>query len=135
MFLFFLSVPPNRPILPVQNGQVSVILDKPTNVTCRADSGKPKSQITWKKDDIRITEHTYEIVTTQPDGKLVDTTGIVTITAALEDAGKKIECGAWNEALDEQEPYWTQATLNVQCMSLPYVHFTLFIKLVTYELL
>ena len=109
------SVPPNRPLLPVQSGQVSVILNKPTNVTCRADSGKPKSDITWKKDDIRVTEHIYETVTQQPNSKLVDTTGIITLTAQLEDAGKKIECGAWNEALNGSEPYWTQATLNVQC--------------------
>lgn len=112
---FSFPVPPNRPILPVQSGQVSVILEKATNVTCRADSGKPKARITWRKDDIRIVSNTYEIVTVQPDGKRVDTTGIVTITAQLEDAGKKIECGAWNEAMRDEEPYWTEATLNVQC--------------------
>ena len=45
----------------------------------------------------------------------MDTTGIVTITASLTDAGKKIECGAWNEALERDDVYWTQATLDVQC--------------------
>jgi len=40
----------------------------------------------------------------------------VTITATAGDAGRKIECGAWNEAMSGEEPLWTQATLDVQCM-------------------
>ena len=109
-----LSVPPDRPILDA--GLTSpVILNKPTNVTCRALNGKPKSQITWKKDDILITEGTFETATTQVDGKRVDTTGTVTINASLNDAGKKIECGAWNQALIDAEPLWMEATLDVQC--------------------
>ncbi|XP_052805322.1 irregular chiasm C-roughest protein-like [Mya arenaria] len=106
-------VPPSPPIL---SGKVTipVTLEKPTNVTCDALNGKPKAQITWKKDDVRIMENTYELTTTQPDGKRVDTRGIVTITAQPSDAGKKIECGAWNMALKEGEPLWTQATLDVQ---------------------
>ena len=95
---------------------IPVILDRPTNVTCVAANGKPKAHITWKKDGVRITEGLYEYVTTQSDGKRINTTGVVTITAQQTDAGKRIECGAWNEAMvDEPGPYWTQATLDVQC--------------------
>ncbi|WAR04391.1 ICCR-like protein, partial [Mya arenaria] len=112
-------VPPSPPIL---SGKVTipVTLEKPTNVTCDALNGKPKAQITWKKDDVRIMENTYELTTTQPDGKRVDTRGIVTITAQPSDAGKKIECGAWNMALKEGEPLWTQATLDVQWEANPF---------------
>lgn len=105
-------VPPSQPILK-KGITIPVELNVPTNVTCEALNGKPKAQITWKKDGIRITENTYELVAMQPDGKRVDTTGIVTITAQQSDAGKRLECGAWNEALGDEEPYWTQATLDV----------------------
>lgn len=108
------SVPPSQPILK-KGITIPVELNVPTNVTCEALNGKPKAQITWKKDGIRITENTYELVAMQPDGKRVDTTGIVTITAQQSDAGKRLECGAWNEALGDEEPYWTQATLDVTC--------------------
>ncbi|KAH3700330.1 hypothetical protein DPMN_075306 [Dreissena polymorpha] len=106
-------IPPSPPLLS-SKVTVPVILEKPTNITCQALSGKPMAQITWKKDDVRITENLFEVTTLQPDRKRVDTTGIVTITAQSSDAGKKIECGAWNEALKDREPLWTQATLDVQ---------------------
>ena len=94
---------------------IPVILNRATNVTCQALNGKPKSKITWKKDGVLITENTYEIATTQINGKRVDTDGIVTINATINDAGKKIECGAWNEALVDADPLWVEATLDVQC--------------------
>ena len=112
--LYVLSVPPSQPILPA-GITIPVELNKPTNVTCQALNGKPRAQITWKKDGVRVTENTYELATVQPDGKRVDTEGNVTITAQISDAGKRLECGAWNEALGEEEPYWTQATLDVTC--------------------
>ena len=94
---------------------IPVILNTPKNITCIAENGKPKSHITWKKDGVRISENLYEFVTTQSDGKRLNTTGKVTITAQQTDAGKRIECGAWNEAMGEEGPLWTQATLDVQC--------------------
>ena len=112
-----LSVPPSQPILPA-GITIPVELNKPTNVTCQALNGKPRAQITWKKDGVRVTENTYELATVQPDGKRVDTEGNVTITAQISDAGKRLECGAWNEALGEEEPYWTQATLDVTCKTM-----------------
>lgn len=106
-------VPPSQPSL--EGGvTIPVILNKPTNITCNVLNGKPKPQITWKKDGTRITEKTFEVATTQPDGKRVDVMGIATINASSADAGTKIECGASNEALKGYDPYWTQATLDVQ---------------------
>ena len=107
-------MPPSQPILPA-GITIPVELNKPINVTCQALNGKPRAQITWKKDGLRVTENTYEKATVQPDGKRVDTEGNVTITAEISDAGKRLECGAWNEALGDEEPYWTQATLDVTC--------------------
>jgi hypothetical protein len=94
---------------------IPVRLDTPTNVSCSVLNGRPKPKITWKKDDVTITDKLFEVATLQTDGKRVDVTGIVTITATAADAGKKIECGAWNGALKDQDPLWTQATLDVQC--------------------
>lgn len=107
------SVPPSPPVL--AGTLIPVRLDEPTNVSCIVLNGKPISKITWKKDEVEITENMYTISNLQKDGKRVNVTGIVTITATSADAGKKIECGAWNEALKDQQPLWTQATLDVQC--------------------
>lgn len=113
MFLCF-TVPPSPPTL---RGGITIpaIREQPTNITCEVLNGKPKAQITWKKDGVVVNENTYEIANLQADSKRVDTLGIVTITATSTDAGKKIECGAWNEAMKDPGPLWTQATLDVQC--------------------
>ncbi|XP_060593093.1 irregular chiasm C-roughest protein-like [Ruditapes philippinarum] len=105
-------IPPSRPML--SGTLIPVRLDTPTNVSCSVLNGRPKPKITWKKDDVTITDKLFEVATLQTDGKRVDVTGIVTITATAADAGKKIECGAWNGALKDQDPLWTQATLDVQ---------------------
>ena len=117
-------MPPSQPLL-AGGLTIPVVLNEPTNVTCQALNGKPKAQITWKKDGVRVTQNIYEMVTTQPDGKRVDTTGIITITAQPADAGKRLECGAWNEAMGEERPYWTQATLDVTCNYVYHIHSTI----------
>lgn len=109
-------IPPSKPNLMKGAIIIPVILEKSTNVTCEVLNAKPPAQITWKKDGIRIAENTSELSTLQADGKRSDSVGIVMLIAGLADAGKKIECGAWNQALGQkqEEPLWAQATLDVQ---------------------
>lgn len=47
--------------------------------------------------------------------KFVDTVGMVTINASKTDAGRRIECRAINDFMEQ--PYRTFATIDVQCTS------------------
>ncbi|KAL3885785.1 hypothetical protein ACJMK2_025823 [Sinanodonta woodiana] len=106
-------IPPSPP--EIEGGPtLAVIMGQPTNITCTARDGKPQAKITWFKDGIRIDDKVHELATIQSDGKRVETTGIVTITASESDAGKKLECAAHNLALQGKEPYKTYAILDIQ---------------------
>ena len=115
-------MPPKQPLL-LGGPTISVEMNEPSNITCLALNGKPKSEIIWKIDGVRVTQNTYEISTTQPASKLVNTAGTITIIAELSDAGMRLECGAWNEAMGEEQPYWIQASLDVLCNYI-YIKFT-----------
>ncbi|BFZ13646.1 hypothetical protein BsWGS_16684 [Bradybaena similaris] len=107
----FLSVvvPPERPSIS-HAPTIPVVLHTPTNITCRADKGKPGAHITWHLDGQRLSHgaSTY----TQPRGKYFDTIGVLTFNATLADAAKRIECQAITNLMES--PFRTYATLDVQ---------------------
>ncbi|XP_022323502.2 kin of IRRE-like protein 1 isoform X1 [Crassostrea virginica] len=104
--------PPKPPL--IDGGQVkSLVLGVPTNITCRADGGKPAPQMLWYKEGTgRIANNTYTIATTDEVTKVTDVIGIVTLKATSDDHEKRIECQAKNEAL--RDPLSTSVILNVQ---------------------
>ncbi|BFZ25637.1 hypothetical protein BsWGS_28675 [Bradybaena similaris] len=107
----FLSVVvhPERPSI-VGAPTIPVVLHTPTNITCRADRGKPGAHITWHLDGQRLTYGVSSQV--QPRGKYLDTIGVLTFNATLADAAKKMECQAITEFMES--PFRTFATLDVQ---------------------
>lgn len=104
--------PPNQVL--IDGGDIkSLVLGVPTNITCRADGGKPAPEMLWYKEGTgRITNNTYTIATTNESSKVTDVISIVTLKATNADHEKRIECRAKNEAL--REPLSTYVTLNVQ---------------------
>ncbi|XP_041373923.1 irregular chiasm C-roughest protein-like isoform X2 [Gigantopelta aegis] len=104
-------IPPDEPVI---EGQpiISVILGRPTNITCRANNSRPGADITWHISNRRLTDRIYSRSVPQSVGKLVDSVGILTINATKSDSGKQLECRAQNEALNE--PRTVTATINVQ---------------------
>lgn len=104
-------IPPERPTI---DGAptIPIVLHRPTNITCRANNGKPAATITWFMDGQRITEHVYSRSHPRPEEKFVDTVGMVTVNASKEDSGRRIECRAINEFMEQ--PYRVFATLDVQ---------------------
>ncbi|XP_061188974.1 kin of IRRE-like protein 1 [Saccostrea echinata] len=104
--------PPDQPV--IDGGPVIPLeLGVPTNITCRANGGKPAPQVLWYKEGSgRITNNTYTIGTPNKVTKVTDVIGIVTLKATNEDHEKKIECHAKNEAL--RQPLISSVTLNVQ---------------------
>jgi hypothetical protein len=107
----FLSVVvhPERPSI-IHAPTIPVVLHTPTNITCRADKGKPGSQITWHLDGQRLIHGVSSY--TQPRGKYVDTIGVLTFNATFADATKRIECQAITEFM--KTPFRAFATLDVQ---------------------
>lgn len=101
-------VQPERPSI-INAPAVPVVLHTPTNITCRADKGKPAAQITWYLDGQRLTHGAS--VLTQQNGKYIDTIGVLTFNATKADASKKILCQSVTEHLT---PSTTSATLDVQ---------------------
>ncbi|CAL1543240.1 unnamed protein product [Lymnaea stagnalis] len=102
-------VSPERPSI-INAPTIPVVLHTPTNITCRADRGKPAAQITWHLDDQRLTHGVS--VQTQQNGKYIDTIGVLTFNATMNDASKRIECQAFTEFM--QSPLKAYATLDVQ---------------------
>ncbi|PVD27436.1 hypothetical protein C0Q70_12595, partial [Pomacea canaliculata] len=99
-------IPPEHPTI---DGAptIPVVLHRLTNVTCRANRGKPAATITWYMDNQRITDRSPRL-----EEKFVDTVGMVTINASKTDAGRRIECRAINDFMEQ--PYRTFATIDVQ---------------------
>ncbi|KAL8589034.1 hypothetical protein ACOMHN_055047 [Nucella lapillus] len=104
-------IPPERPTI---DGAptLSLVLYRPTNVTCRANNGKPAATITWYLDGQRVTNKVYSRSHPRPEQKFVDTVGMVTINATKGDLGRRIECRAANEFMER--PLANTATLDVQ---------------------
>ncbi|XP_076438579.1 LOW QUALITY PROTEIN: kin of IRRE-like protein 1 [Babylonia areolata] len=91
---------------------LSLVLHRPTNVTCRANNGKPAADITWFLERQRITHRVFSSSHPRPGDKLVDTVGMVTINASKEDAGRRLECRALNQFMER--PFITFASIDVQ---------------------
>ncbi|XP_076438716.1 kin of IRRE-like protein 1 [Babylonia areolata] len=104
-------IPPEQPTI---DGAptIPVVLHRPTNVTCRANNGKPAADITWYMDGQRVTHKVYTRSHPRPDHKFVDTVGMVTINASKADSGRRVECRAINRFMER--PFITFATLDVQ---------------------
>ncbi|XP_070203470.1 kin of IRRE-like protein 1 [Littorina saxatilis] len=104
-------IPPEHPTI---DGAptIPIVLHRPTNITCRANNGKPAATITWHMDGERKIEKVYSRSHPRPEEKFVDTVGMYTINASKSDSGKRIECRARNQFMDR--PMSTFATLDVQ---------------------
>ncbi|KAK2168258.1 hypothetical protein NP493_1239g00032 [Ridgeia piscesae] len=92
-------------------GGHSVVVDKPYNITCHADNGKPAANITWSTDGVEITEKVSFSFTTKPDGKRQDAVGILEITPRKTDQARSIRCDVRNAAMNF--PKWSEAHLEV----------------------
>ncbi|XP_055865864.1 kin of IRRE-like protein 1 isoform X4 [Biomphalaria glabrata] len=101
-------VPPERPSI-INAPTIAVVLNRPSNITCRADRGKPAAQITWHLNSQRLTHGVN--VYTQMNGKYIDTIGVLSFNATMADLGQTIECQAITEFMET--PFRTSAKLNV----------------------
>ena len=112
MFSLLITAPPDQPY--IDNGPViSVVVDKPYNITCHADNGKPAANITWSTDGVEITEKVSFSFMTKPDGKRQDAVGILEITPRKTDQARSIRCDVRNAAMNF--PKWSEAHLEVLC--------------------
>lgn len=107
------AVPPEPPQIENARSVIAVILDHPTNITCRANGGKPAATITWLKGGLMVTDHVFTSAVPQADGKRMDAISSLTISPSKSDSGKQVACHAMNEAM--VDPYTTSAILDVQC--------------------
>ncbi|XP_059140108.1 irregular chiasm C-roughest protein-like isoform X2 [Physella acuta] len=89
---------------------VAVIVNKPTNIICRAEKGKPAAHISWHLNGERITNGVH--TTTEPNGKYLNTISVLTFNATLTDTSKKVECQAMTEFM--HSPMKDKAILEVQ---------------------
>jgi len=78
---------------------VSVIANRPQNLSCHSDGGKPAPNITWSTGGNYIIQAVTSTVVTQSDGKLQNTTSWLTITPQKTDQGRVYECDAKNQAI------------------------------------
>ena len=112
MFSFCSSAPPDQPHIdgaPV----ISVVVDTPYDIVCRADNGKPAANVTWSSNGEQITQNVSYSFTTKPDGKRQDAVGTLTITPQKSDQARSIRCDVRNSAMNF--PKWTEAHLEVLC--------------------
>ncbi|KAK6173116.1 hypothetical protein SNE40_016635 [Patella caerulea] len=113
-------LPPEPPT--IDGGpKIEIVKGRPTNISCRALNGKPAADVTWYRENRRIRKSVFSRSIPKEDGKRVDTIGIVTMNATLDDAGKTIKCLVQNEAMTE--PYIVSATIDVQYV--PEVHMSI----------
>ncbi|XP_064617185.1 kin of IRRE-like protein 1 isoform X2 [Liolophura sinensis] len=105
-------LPPEPPQIENARSVIAVILNQPTNITCRANGGKPAATITWLKGGLMVTDHVFTSAVPQADGKRMDAISSLTISPSKSDSGKQVACHAMNEAM--VDPYTTSAILDVQ---------------------
>ena len=91
---------------------MGVVLGRPSNVSCRADGGKPVAVVTWYLEDVPLTRDVAWRATAHVN-KSVDTEGVVSLNSTLEDAGHTLHCRVSHPALTQ--PASAFATLDVQC--------------------
>lgn len=105
-------VPPDPPVILGGTTQ-QVVLGQAKNISCVSTNGKPGATITWAKGSEKLTNNIVSRTEkNEGNDKREKTTSHVLITPTVEDHGKRIECSAYNQVL--QQPLKTVATLDVQ---------------------
>lgn len=84
-----------------------------TNLTCTALSANPAVTLSWYRDGELVEGGMVSVSpSSDPSGKLWDTTSILKVTPTLEDKGASYECRAINDAI--HQPMVQSIMLDVQ---------------------
>ena len=97
------------------DGQVAVVVNKPTNLSCTAEDTKPAATFKWMEQGVEVTDagRLYYQEQSTAESKLVAATSWLTVTAAESDRGHSYTCEGHHPSISN--PRLSTVQLNVLC--------------------